>query len=239
MPTLEHIRQATSNVMGPSVEDIIGQDRDRFTLQARRLAAFMMRQLTDAEYEEIGDALGGRKGPAIAKAIATIQPAIQKNSDDIQDLVSAIIRVAALDVIPWWDDGNIDPAIRPLISVLNRIPGIETFESCEGHTTGRDTLVVWFQYDGDVPPWERQFLQDFQRRVEEDDRVCLGCFSVRLRREYHWDCVHDLKGPYWELLVMPRRDSPPEEVRTNNDIILPILVESLEVIAQEQHSANA
>ncbi len=98
MPTLEHIRQATSNIMGPSVEDITGKDRDRITLLARRLAAFMMRQLTDASHEEIGDALGGRKGPAIVKAIATVQPEIQKSAD-LQESVAAIMRVASLGVI--------------------------------------------------------------------------------------------------------------------------------------------
>lgn len=43
--------------------------------------------------------------------------------------------------------GELDPLIQPLVEVLNRVKGVRTFESCEGHSTG-DTAYVAFVVHG-------------------------------------------------------------------------------------------
>lgn len=38
-----------------------------------------------------------------------------------------------------------DPAVVPLCNAINAIPGLQTYESCEGH--GRQPFKVWFEAD--------------------------------------------------------------------------------------------
>lgn len=102
---------------------------------------------------------------------------------------------------PRWDDGSIDPGIRGVVEALDKLPGVETFESCEGHGHHPGACVIFFYKDGkEVPPWTEQVLEAAKRTG-----LCLGCIRIKLRGDYHFDCANDLKKAWW-LEMEPRHD---------------------------------
>jgi len=58
--TADEIMQATSEYFGVSVEDLTGQSRSRVLVNARQVAMYLCRELTDLSLPRIGQAFGGR-----------------------------------------------------------------------------------------------------------------------------------------------------------------------------------
>ncbi len=114
---------------------------------------------------------------------------------------------------PWWDDGDIDPGIRPVVEALNRLPGVKTFESCEGHGDHPWSFVVFSYKKGkEVPPWAERVL-----KAALNTQACLGCLNLKLEADYHFDCAHDFKKAWW-LKISPRHDYSKAHVK--EDMIL-------------------
>lgn len=102
---------------------------------------------------------------------------------------------------PYWDDGDIDVGIRNAVEAINKLPDIETMESCEGHGKNPYSFIVFlYKKDGSIPFWAERVLKASLRTG-----LCLGCLRVRLRMDYHFDCANDLKKGWW-LEIIPRRD---------------------------------
>lgn len=111
---------------------------------------------------------------------------------------------------PRWDDGDIDPGIRDVVEALDRLPGVETIESCEGHGRHPESFVIFFYKDGkEVPPWTERVLN-----VGKRTGLCLGCLHLELEGDYHFDCANDLKKGWW-LRVYPSHKYPAKSIRAD------------------------
>jgi hypothetical protein len=106
----------------------------------------------------------------------------------------------------WWDDGEIDTNIKPVVEVLNRFPRVRTFSSCEGH--GDDGGHVAFRYiGGGIPKWANTILLEVNKRVG----VCLGCLRFELSYEAYFDCGNELFNT-WAFQMRCRHDMSERDI---------------------------
>ena len=137
---------------------------------------------------------------------------------------------------PWWDDGDIDPGVRDLVEQLNRLPGVTTFESCEGH--GEHPANVLFEYWDEAKqqhqmfPHIKRLLQAYKRLGTGDSGICPGCFRIAVRLDAHLDCVEHLKGPWWYVEIKPRKDMEGPWVEEYTLKILKALAEEVRDIVE-------
>ena len=75
--SLDLIIKKVSNSYEVSVEDMKGQSRTRAISEARQIAMWMARQLTDESYEAIGEALGGRDHSTVYYSISKVEKKIE------------------------------------------------------------------------------------------------------------------------------------------------------------------
>ncbi len=66
--TADQIMQSTSEYFGVSMEDLIGQSRPRLLVNARQVAMYLCRELTDLPLPRIGQAFGGRDHTTVMHA---------------------------------------------------------------------------------------------------------------------------------------------------------------------------
>jgi chromosomal replication initiator protein len=58
--TADQIMEATCTYFGTTIEDLVGQSRSRVLVNARQVAMYLCRELTDLSLPRIGQAFGGR-----------------------------------------------------------------------------------------------------------------------------------------------------------------------------------
>jgi chromosomal replication initiator protein len=66
--TADQIMQSTSEYFGVSMEDLTGQSRSRVLVNARQVAMYLCRELTDLSLPRIGQAFGGRDHTTVMHA---------------------------------------------------------------------------------------------------------------------------------------------------------------------------
>jgi chromosomal replication initiator protein len=66
--TADQIMEATSTYFGVSIEDLVGQSRSRVLVNARQVAMYLCRELTDLSLPRIGQAFGGRDHTTVMHA---------------------------------------------------------------------------------------------------------------------------------------------------------------------------
>ncbi len=75
--SLDLIIKKVSESYEVSIEDMKGQSRTRAISEARQIAMWMSRQLTDESYETIGEALGGRDHSTVYYSISKVEKKIE------------------------------------------------------------------------------------------------------------------------------------------------------------------
>jgi chromosomal replication initiator protein len=66
--TADQIMEATSAYFGVSIDDLVGQSRSRVLVNARQVAMYLCRELTDLSLPRIGQAFGGRDHTTVMHA---------------------------------------------------------------------------------------------------------------------------------------------------------------------------
>jgi chromosomal replication initiator protein len=66
--TADQIMEATSAYFGVSIEELVGQSRSRVLVNARQVAMYLCRELTDLSLPRIGQAFGGRDHTTVMHA---------------------------------------------------------------------------------------------------------------------------------------------------------------------------
>ena len=66
--TADQIMEATSAYFGVSIEDLVSQSRSRVLVNARQVAMYLCRELTDLSLPRIGQAFGGRDHTTVMHA---------------------------------------------------------------------------------------------------------------------------------------------------------------------------
>ena len=66
--TADQIMEATAEYFGVGVDDIRGQSRSRVLVNARQVAMYICRELTDLSLPRIGQAFGGRDHTTVMHA---------------------------------------------------------------------------------------------------------------------------------------------------------------------------
>ncbi len=89
--TLQAVLEATAAHYRLTVGDLASRRRTRIVAQARQLAMYLARELTDASLPQIGEALGGRDHSTVVHGCAKINAALASDTALAQD-VSAIRR---------------------------------------------------------------------------------------------------------------------------------------------------
>lgn len=79
--TVELILGVVSSTLGVSIAEIKGDRRTRSVVQARHLAMYLARELTDASLPKIGDRLGGRDHTTVLHAVDKVGTLMKKDRE--------------------------------------------------------------------------------------------------------------------------------------------------------------
>jgi len=93
--TVNTILAATSELCGVAIEQITGPSRRRNIVDARQIAMYVTRDMTDLSYPDIGRAFGGRDHTTVIHAVRKIEGEISSNRDlfdKVQQLQQRISR---------------------------------------------------------------------------------------------------------------------------------------------------
>jgi len=85
-PTIPAIQQIVATHFSLAVTDLTGASRLGQVAWARQLAIYLVRELTDAPLQRIGDAFGGRNHTTVLHACKRVSDRISVNNDDAADL---------------------------------------------------------------------------------------------------------------------------------------------------------
>lgn len=85
-PTIAAIQQIVADHFSLSVGDVTGASRLGQVVWARQLAIYLVRELTDAPLQRIGEAFGGRNHATVLHACKRVSDRISVNNDDAADL---------------------------------------------------------------------------------------------------------------------------------------------------------
>ena len=85
-PTIPAIQQLVADHFSLAVTDLTGASRLGQVSWARQLAIYLVRELTDAPLQRIGDAFGGRNHATVLHACKRVSDRITVNNDDAADL---------------------------------------------------------------------------------------------------------------------------------------------------------
>ena len=93
IPKPETIIRETAKYYSQKEEDLRGQSRSKNTAMARQVAMYLMRTLTNATLNEIGDQFGGRNHATVLSSIRKVEELMQsspKMNEIIRDITSNI-----------------------------------------------------------------------------------------------------------------------------------------------------
>lgn len=79
--TIDHIISVVSSVTGISKAEITGDKRSRAIVQARHLAMYLARELTDVSLPQIGDKFGGRDHTTVLHAVDKVGRLMHEDRD--------------------------------------------------------------------------------------------------------------------------------------------------------------
>ncbi|MDE3130766.1 MAG: chromosomal replication initiator protein DnaA, partial [Acidobacteriota bacterium] len=85
-PSIPAIQQLVAEHFSLAVADLTGASRLSQVAWARQLAIYLVRELTDAPLQRIGDAFGGRNHATVLHACKRVSDRISVNNDDAADL---------------------------------------------------------------------------------------------------------------------------------------------------------
>ncbi|HEU0019632.1 MAG TPA: chromosomal replication initiator protein DnaA [Thermoleophilaceae bacterium] len=80
-PTVEEVLTATASLYGLTSKEIVARDRRPLVAQARKVAIYLSRELTDKSLPEIGRRLGNRDHSTILAAVRSLSGDIERDSD--------------------------------------------------------------------------------------------------------------------------------------------------------------
>ena len=89
--TVEHIIQEVSNLYGVSPEDIRSSKRSAQISNARKVAIYLVREITNMPLNSIGEEFGGRDHSTVVYACKNVSAGIAKDSN-LRDAVESIIK---------------------------------------------------------------------------------------------------------------------------------------------------
>ena len=89
--TVEHIIQEVSNLYGVSPEDIRSSKRSAQISNARKVAIYLVREITNMPLNSIGEEFGGRDHSTVVYACKNVSSNIAKDSN-LRDAVESIIK---------------------------------------------------------------------------------------------------------------------------------------------------
>src|SRR5581483_4890114 len=91
--TATTIMGATAEYFGVTVEDLCGSSRNRVLVNARQIAMYLCRELTDLSLPKIGQTFGGRDHTTVMHADRKIRKEMaerRRTYDQVQELTSRI-----------------------------------------------------------------------------------------------------------------------------------------------------
>ncbi len=91
--TVDIIKEETASYFGFSVEELCSSTRTRALVNARQIAMYLTREVTELSLPKIGEAFGGRDHSTVIHANRKIQALIKERPatfEQIQDLTSQI-----------------------------------------------------------------------------------------------------------------------------------------------------
>jgi chromosomal replication initiator protein len=87
------IMEVTANYMNVSIEELCGQSREREIVQARQMAMFLCRELTDLSLPKIGQAFGNRDHTTVMHADRKIRKAMGEQPRVFNELTELTQRI--------------------------------------------------------------------------------------------------------------------------------------------------
>jgi chromosomal replication initiator protein len=93
--TVEQIMEVVSEYFGVSVDDLRGQSRSRVLVQARQVAMFLCRELTDMSLPRIGQAFGGRDHTTVMHAERKIRQLMSERRTLFNQIAELTQRIKA------------------------------------------------------------------------------------------------------------------------------------------------
>ena len=92
---------------------------------------------------------------------------------------------------------DIDEGVREVVKLFNKIKGVETISSCEGHPREGH---IFFEVNKE-PEWMWKIMEYIKENLDS----CLGCWNVRWGRRCYYDCSHE-RSDYYYFEIKPRKD---------------------------------
>jgi chromosomal replication initiator protein len=89
--TTEKILEKVADVYKVSVDDICSSKRSQTISQARKVSAYIIKEMTDISLKDIGKKLGNRDHSTIVYSISDVQSSID-NDENMKNLISEIIK---------------------------------------------------------------------------------------------------------------------------------------------------
>ena len=83
---IEDIQKATARHYGVTIEDIIDKTRKKNVVNARQIAMFLCRDMTNASLKDIGAIFGNRDHTTVMHACQTVKKLLLNNEDIQEDL---------------------------------------------------------------------------------------------------------------------------------------------------------